>query len=372
MKTLYFIFLGMLVSIALQAQPSYYGPNYVHANSGTNCFSDYTLLNTSSIGNTSTDKIIFTHVWGIGANNHDEYMRHSNGLWYTGTQWSIFDETQASIDTNWAYFVLNCKTNGTSFTHTVTSGNVVLNWSLIDNAALNGNPNAVFFITKTWDNGVYDTAHVGVWYDVSASKWTIYNENSSGTLQLNSTYNIFVPNTGTSYFKQVATSTYYTTVIDNPLTNGNPDARLFVDHDYTNTSGSEGYVNDEIGVYYDGTHWTIYTESISDLWAGATFNVMVIANNPVGVKENQNISAGLKLSPNPARDFVLISTADKTTEIKSISLTSMDGRLVLEKETLFSGAQPNRLDISGLGSGLYILTATTDKGPVTGRLNIVK
>ncbi|MCX6283929.1 MAG: hypothetical protein NTW31_06830, partial [Bacteroidetes bacterium] len=277
MKSLHvcFISLGLLICSFLQAQPSYFGPNYVHANSRTNCFGDYTILNTSILGNTATDKIIFTHIWGLPDNTHEKYMLHSNGLWFTGSDWSIFDENRVSMDTNFAYNVLNCKQHGTAFIHTVTAGNSLLNWSIIDNPSLNGKPNAVFFITKTWYNGIYDTAHVGIWYDPSVSKWTVYNENNAMTLALNSTYNIFVPDAGTSFFKQVATDSYYITYIDNPLTNLNPNAKIFVVHDYTNNAGSQGYVNDEIGVWYDGSQWTIYNENpLDSLFTGATFNVL--------------------------------------------------------------------------------------------------
>ncbi|MCX6287563.1 MAG: T9SS type A sorting domain-containing protein [Bacteroidetes bacterium] len=374
MKALHIVFLslGLLASVYLQAQPSYFGPNYIHANSDANCFGDYTVLNTSLIGNTVTDKIIFTHVWGLSDNTHEKYMLHSNGLWYTGSDWSIYDETRVAMDTNFAYNVLNCKQNGTAFTHTVTTGNSVLNWSVIDNSALNNNPNAVFFITKTWDNGVYDTAHVGVWYDQSLSKWTVYNENSGGILELNSTYNIFVPNTGTSCFKHVATDSYYITNIDNPLTNGNQNVKIFVVHDYTTSGGSQGYVNDEIGVWYEGAQWTIYTESISPLWAGATFNVLVIADWPVGVRQNEVVSANLKLSPNPARENVQISLGNESLKMKSVEVTTQDGRRIIQHEFAANLKTPYQLDITGLASGLYIISVMTDEGLFTGRLSVVK
>ena len=361
-----------MTTISLQAQPTYYGPNYIHANSGINCYGDYTILNTSIIGNTITDKIIFTHVWGLPDNSHEAYMHNSNGLWYAGSDWSIYDETQVDIDTNFAYNVLNCKQNGTAFTHTVTTGNSILNWSLIDNTVLNGNPNAVFFITKTWDNYVYDTAHVGVWYDQAMSKWSVYNENPSGILELNSTYNIFVPGSGTSFFKHVAADSYYVTNIDNPLTNGNPNAKIFVVHDFTTSGPSQGYIDDEIGVWYNGAQWTIYTESITPLWAEATFNVLVIADWPVGIRDNGNVIANLNLSPNPASEKVQVSMGSEPQELKSVTVTTLDGRRMVWKEFSSGSKSPYQLDITSLASGLYIVSVTTDNGLHTARLSVVR
>ncbi len=365
--------MGLLICSMLQAQPSYFGPNYVHANSGANCIGDFTILNTSIIGNTATDKIIFTHVWGLTDNTHEEYMPNSNGLWYTGASWSIYDETRVSMDTNLAYNVLNCKQNGTAFTHTVTVANSVLNWSIIDNPALNGHPDAVFFITKTWDNGIYDTAHVGIWYEQAVSKWTVYNENSSNALAINSTYNIFVPSAGTSYFKQVATDSNYITYIDNPLTNGNQNVKIFVVHDFTTSSGTMGYVDDEIGVWYDGAGWSIYTENPNSyLFPGATFNVLVIADWPVGVNNMGNISSNLKLSPNPSSEYVRISLSNESSKIKSVEVSSLDGRSMIRNEFASYVTMPYELNINSLAGGLYLVKVMTDEGLLTARLSVVK
>ena len=49
------------------------------------------------------------------------------------------------------------------------------------------------------------------------------------------------------------------TVIDNPYTNGNADAKLFISHNW-NGSGS-GVYNDHVsGLWYNGSNWTIFNE----------------------------------------------------------------------------------------------------------------
>lgn len=236
MKRLFTILAIVFVTSNLLGQATWFGPNYVHLNTAANCFGDYTLLNPAIIGSNLGDVILFSHVWGVEG-THEEYMHKSCGLWHTGFEWSVFDETQQAMDTNYAFNVLNANTNGTGFTHAVTSANLIENFSLIDHPLLNGHPERIFFISKTWMDGVYDTAHVGIWYDEVFGQWTIYNEAAyPQTLELNSTYNIFIPDTLKSCFKHVATDSYYTTTLDDARINGNPNARIFVVHDYTTSS----------------------------------------------------------------------------------------------------------------------------------------
>ena len=373
MKHFLTLFVLVLFGQVLFGQ-TYYGPNYVHANHTSNCFADYTLLDGSIVGTNSADHLIFTHVWGITDGTHERYMPQSHGLWYTGAEWSIFNEKQIAIDTNLAFNVLNAKVNGTAFTHTVTGANSIDNVSLIDNSLLNDNPDAVFFISKTWDNGVYDTAHVGIWYDQTDLKWTVYNEDGFTPLEVNSTYNIFIPEAGTSYFKHVATGNYYITYLDDPLLNGNPDAKIFVVHDYTNAPSTTGYINREIGVWYDGANWTIYNDDPSDtLFNGATFNVLVIKDFPVGVANNTKDIGKLSVTPNPATEKITVqlnSPGLKT--LKELRLSAIDGRTVLQKSYNGEPAEPIILDLSMVSQGLYVLTATTGDGTLSAKVNVVR
>lgn len=373
MRTVITFFIVVLFSNFLLSQPTYFGQNYLHANTAANCYDDYTLLNSAEIGNSPTDRLIFNHVWGLPDGSHAAYMPHSNGLWFTGAEWSIYDETTAAMDTNLAYNVLNAKQNGTSFLHTVTSLNLVLNRSLIDHPLLNGHPEAIFFISKTWENGVYDTAHVGIWYDISSTKWTIYNEDNTQTLELNSTYNIFIPNSGPSCFKHEAISTSYITSLDNPFLNGNPDARIFVVHDFTTNALTEGYIKDEIGVWYDGAYWTIFSETLPNLFLGATFNVLIVANYPTGVQSNPGDHPQLILSPNPAGEKLNISmNPGSSLSMKEITIIGMDGLTVLEKTLEGNNLITCQLDVSAIQPGLYILTVQNNAGSLTKKLNIVR
>jgi hypothetical protein len=360
---------------------TYYGPNYVHLNNASNCFGYYTILDGSIVGTNPADNLIFTHVLGVPDGSHRAYMPHSNGLWYTGAEWSIFNEIQLDMDTSLAFNVLNPQANGTSFMHTVTVANSISNWSDIDNPLLNNNPSAVFFISKTWANDVYDTHHVGIWYDTGNSKWSVYNELASTPLEINGTYNIFVPAAATSFYKHVATSSNtsssYITYLDDILLNGNPDAKIFVVHDFTNTPATEGYINGELGVWYDGSNWTIYDDDYTGygdtLFNGATFNVLIIRDFPVGIANITKDAGKIKVTPNPAKDKItVLLNSSYLKSLKEIRLSSMDGQTVLQKDYNGQTGEQIVFDLSAVSQGLYILTAVTGEGILSTKVNVVK
>jgi hypothetical protein len=61
------------------------------------------------------------------------------------------------------------------------------------------------------------------------------------------------------------------TIIDNPLTNGDPDAIVLVTHRWTGT-----YLNHPTGVYYTGTQWAIFNEDLAAMPLDIPFNVLVV------------------------------------------------------------------------------------------------
>ena len=66
------------------------------------------------------------------------------------------------------------------------------------------------------------------------------------------------------------------TTIDNPLTNGNPNALLLVTPNW-NPGGVGGiYNNHAIGVWYTGSKWSIFNQDLAAIPVGAAFNVYVL------------------------------------------------------------------------------------------------
>jgi hypothetical protein len=67
------------------------------------------------------------------------------------------------------------------------------------------------------------------------------------------------------------------TTIDHPLANGDPNAILLVTHNYSVDSSATPYEPNTVGVWYNGSKWTIYHENTSvAMPVGRAFNVMII------------------------------------------------------------------------------------------------
>ncbi len=66
------------------------------------------------------------------------------------------------------------------FVHRATPQNTSANSTYLDHPLTNDNPNAVLSITQNWNpggvDGTYNAHPIGVWYDGSAEKWAIANE----------------------------------------------------------------------------------------------------------------------------------------------------------------------------------------------------
>lgn len=79
----------------------------------------------------------------------------------------------------------------------------------------------------------------------------------------------------------VANTSFAVTYIDHPDLNGNPDAKIIMNHNW-NPPGSSGVFNDNVtSLYYDPAEskWTIYTEDLSDIIIGSSYNVYVVQGN---------------------------------------------------------------------------------------------
>ena len=66
------------------------------------------------------------------------------------------------------------------------------------------------------------------------------------------------------------------TLIDNPLCNADPNAIVIVTHNWSADTSSSTYLTNAVGVWYNGTKWSIFDQTNASLEVGDTFNVMVI------------------------------------------------------------------------------------------------
>jgi hypothetical protein len=81
----------------------------------------------------------------------------------------------------------------------------------------------------------------------------------------------------------------------------------------------------------------------------------------VSVPEVANASADVQIYPNPTRGEVMIDA--KGNQISSVEVYDLPGKLVLT-----AGAAVNKIDLSELNNGVYIVKAYTEKGAVVKRI----
>ncbi len=78
-----------------------------------------------------------------------------------------------------------------------------------------------------------------------------------------------------SFFKHITTSgntQSHVTHLDHKTTNGDRDKLVFITHDF----GTNGpYVPQALGVWYNGSKWTIYSQNKEAMQMNAAFNVLV-------------------------------------------------------------------------------------------------
>jgi hypothetical protein len=69
---------------------------------------------------------------------------------------------------------------GSVFVHRATPENISENSTYLDNPRTNDQPNVILYVTQNWnpdgDTGIYNDHPIGVWYDSSAQRWAIFNQ----------------------------------------------------------------------------------------------------------------------------------------------------------------------------------------------------
>jgi hypothetical protein len=151
----------------------------------------------------------------------------------------------------------------------------------IEASANNGANAYAVFAHTTGGYGVYATSDTGTAtyaYSGSGSALTI----GGGAIHVSgATTNSGTSLTTTAAFIHVAAAANISanyTRINNSLCNGDPNAILSVTPNLSPAGTLALYNNHPIGVWYDGSQWTIFQQDNAAMPAGASFNVLVIKN----------------------------------------------------------------------------------------------
>jgi hypothetical protein len=159
----------------------------------------------------------------------------------------------------------------TAFKHTATSANISGNWTMLDNAETNNNPNVLLQVTSDYGSaGPYHNKAIGVWY--SNGKWTIFNQDRT-PMTVNAKFNVMVVPPSENAFIHTSTErSGHVTVINNPKLNNKPNAKFIVTQNWGNAGP---YNANSFGVYYTGSNWAIYNQNFAAMPLGAKFNIVI-------------------------------------------------------------------------------------------------
>lgn len=293
---------------------------------------------------------------------------NKTGLYYLNKKWFVFNENFADLDTNLAFNIFIPGSDVKSWAHKATASNSDLNYTVIDHPNLNGDSNALVFITDNWNPlgapGVYNTAIVGVFYSTHERKWCIFNEDGFTPIKEKTSYNIVIPNKNSAIERFVHKAdgnnvTENWTEIDHPDANGNPDAQLFVTQNWNPGGGSGKYNNNHVGVYYNGTKWTIFNENKAiNMKLGLSFNVMVMSKKTNSIKKYIMNDQVLHVFPNPADagSNLELTISDKIDGKLKIEILDITGRVLTTKSIVKSSPiRKENFLIDHLTKGVYIL-----------------
>jgi hypothetical protein len=161
-----------------------------------------------------------------------------------------------------------------SFLHRTTAANKSGHITYVSHPSVLNDPNAVIRVTHNWNPpgipGTYLNCIAGVYY--AGSSWGIFNQDTACQMPLDASFNVAVGQ-GFVHTVTAANTSGHITYIDNPLSNGNPNALVTATHHWKGT-----YNTSDIGVYYDSfrAKWAIFNENTAvAMTSGMAFNVSV-------------------------------------------------------------------------------------------------
>jgi hypothetical protein len=241
-----------------------------------------TQIDNPALNNNPNAIIYVTQNWnGGGASGVFNTSKMSTYYNSTTQRWTVFNEDHADMVEGSKY---NVYFGVSSFVHKSDSINISGNLTFFDNPLANRDPEAFIFALHNWNpfgvgTSVYDKK-LGV-FDFGPV-WGIFSQDGSD-MPREVYFNIVVAPKTDSAFLHTTTASNITsnwTTIDNPLLNGNPNAKILVQQRFITS-----YNNINVGVWYDGSNWTIFNEDYSAMAAGKDFNVLIINDNKSFIHE---------------------------------------------------------------------------------------
>ncbi|MEP7357075.1 MAG: hypothetical protein ABI847_07535 [Anaerolineales bacterium] len=247
---------------------------FVHAATTANTLAHISSLSHPDLNNNPYARIYVTHNWNPPESNNQHFNDHRLGVAYNTDHWVIFNRDGSPIPIGSTFNVYYTLPRSNSFVASASAMNSVTTTLTLNNPLLNNQPDAIAITTFTsspaGQSGTPYVSQVGVHYDSGTTGfWKIFSR-LGGDFPVGLSYNVLIPPAASSFIQSTGAGGT-TTVLDNPLTNDDPYALVFV------TPRDNGdMVAENIGVYYATGRWRIFTESENLMGGGLDFNVFVV------------------------------------------------------------------------------------------------
>ncbi len=174
------------------------GSNYfTHIANTYNIDDAGTALNHSLLNGNPDAFFIVTQNWNPKGRNNGIYNNANLSVYYSESKssWFIFNLDGSAMPDS-AAFNIFIPSGNDFFVHKSQDNNrsgVFNHYTILDHYELNGNPNAVFFITKGY-KGLADNVPLGVFYN--GSNWAIFKQNLKQIVTLGDPYNVYIAKNG--------------------------------------------------------------------------------------------------------------------------------------------------------------------------------
>jgi hypothetical protein len=134
------------------------------------------IIDTGLIPSGSAAHLLVTPVY----KSQSVYDDHPIGVWWTGSEWAIFNQDKAPMPVDAAFNIVSIVGAASdNFVQTATSGNSAGDYTIISgNSVTDSQPGVILECTPVYNpNNVYDNHNIGVWYD--SPHWTIFNQDQA-------------------------------------------------------------------------------------------------------------------------------------------------------------------------------------------------
>jgi hypothetical protein len=133
---------------------------------------------------------------------------------------------------------------------------------------------------------------------------------------------------------------------------------------YSNANASDVVIVDDVTVAQPSTSSAIYIPGDQSYTNGTGIGVRMLTGNGWGVGIEENTLEGVSIYPNPSQGIVNVSNDNNASN--AIVVYDMLGQVILTKEATTA----TTLDLSGNGTGVYLVEVSNDNGSIVERVVI--